>query len=223
MIHMDSVRRLNIIGIAAIATIIFSASGAAGYGLHRALAAGYEADTRMAEIALAAQATVVREQTSAGRPVHIDMPSIGVDADLEYVGLKADGTIGSPKGPVNAAWFYPGAIPGADGTAVIDGHYGWKDGIRAVFDDLHRTQTGDLIQVIDQKGIISTFVVRQVVTYGQNDDAADVFNAKGPGSHLNLITCGGAWNHVSQHYAERTVVFSDELSYAPPGGRASGL
>ena len=175
---------------------------------------GYESrQTAMASEKVAAEAVerAVAEKTGPGRPIRIQIPSIGVNAKLENVGLKADSSMGAPLGPVNAAWFYSGPVPGAKGNAVIDGHYGWKDGIRAVFDDLHKTKAGEMIYIEDQKGIITAFIVTNVITYTEGQDTYDIFNSRDDGYHLNLITCGGAWDRVSQHYADRTVVLSDRI------------
>lgn len=139
------------------------------------------------------------------------IPKIGVDAAIEYVGVTPDGSMGIPSGPSTTAWFDLGPRPGEIGTAVIDGHFGWKDNIPAVFDDLHTLQKGDILQVQDDKGATINFVVREVRTYGQNQ-TKDAFGALGPSdgkAHLNLITCEGIWSSSQKSYADRLIVFAD--------------
>jgi LPXTG-site transpeptidase (sortase) family protein len=116
-----------------------------------------------------------------------------------------------PKGHANAAWFNLGSRPGDDGSAVITGHYGiWKNGMPTVFNNLYKLRKGDKLYVKDKKGITVTFIVRELRTYSPDDDASDVFNSSDGRSHLNLITCQGAWNKVSKSYPKRLVVFTDK-------------
>src|SRR6185295_11855712 len=48
----------------------------------------------------------------AGLPLRLKIPSIKVDAAIEYVGIASDGNMDAPKGPDNVAWFEPGTRPG---------------------------------------------------------------------------------------------------------------
>jgi LPXTG-site transpeptidase (sortase) family protein len=152
----------------------------------------------------------VPEQVRAGSPVRLTIPRIGVDAVLESVGLTAEGAVAVPKGPANAAWFDLGPRPGEVGSAVITGHFGWKDNLPAVFDDLSSLRAGDSLLVEDEKGVVTVFVVRELRTYGEYEDAPDVFSSSDGKAHLNLVTCEGIWNKSSKSYSKRLVVFADK-------------
>lgn len=161
--------------------------------------------------------TVFKEQTSlfagqagSGLPIRLKIPKINVYAAIEYVSLTPKGLVGVPKGPVNAGWFNLGPRPGEKGNSVIVGHFGWKNGIPAVFDNLHKLQKGDKLYVLDKKGTTTTFVVRELRIYGENEDASSVFNSSDGKSHLNLITCEGLWNKTKKSYSNRLVVFTDK-------------
>jgi LPXTG-site transpeptidase (sortase) family protein len=145
-----------------------------------------------------------------GLPVYLRIPEIGVDAPIDSVGLTPEGALGVPKGPVTSAWFDLGPRPGENGSAVIDGHFGWKDGIPAVFDNLSKLHKGDIVYVEDTTGSTTAFVVRDIKTYGQNEDASDVFASSDGKAHLNLITCEGVWNNIQKSYSNRLVVFTDK-------------
>ena len=149
-------------------------------------------------------------QAGSELPVRLKIPRINVNATVEYVGLTSDGAMDVPKGPSNAAWFDLGPRPGENGSAVIDGHSGWKNGIPAVFDNLYKLQRGDKIYVQNEKGATITFVVREIRSYNPNADAGDVFNSSDGKAHLNLITCGGVWNAIKKTHSERLVVFTDK-------------
>ena len=65
-------------------------------------------------------------QFPSGLPLRLRVPSIGVDASIEYVGLTKAGAMEVPKLHPNVAWYSLGTRPGDRGSAVIAGHYSWK-------------------------------------------------------------------------------------------------
>jgi len=150
-----------------------------------------------------------QQEVNYGLPIRLKIPSIKVDATVDYVGLTSDGAMDVPKGPPDVAWFNLGPHPGNNGSAVIDGHSGWKNGIPAVFDELHKLQKGDKLYVEDEKRTTITFVVREFRNYDPKANAADVFSSSDGKAHLNLITCGGVWNEFSRSHSNRLVVFTD--------------
>lgn len=149
-------------------------------------------------------------QVGVGWPARLKILSINIDAPVEYVGLTSDGAMDVPKGPAEVAWFNLGPQPGENGSAVIAGHYGWKNNIPAVFDNLHKLRIGDKISVENEKGLATTFVVREIRIYGKDEDASEVFISSDGKSHLNLITCAGVWNQAEKTRSERLVVFTDK-------------
>lgn len=151
-----------------------------------------------------------QEKTNGELPVRLKIPSINVDALVEYVGLTSDGAMGVPKGPAEVAWFNLGSRPGENGSAVIAGHYGWKDNIPAVFDNLHKLHIGDKISVEDENGAVTVFVVREIRIYGKDEAVPDVFGSSEGKARLNLITCTGVWNEAEKTRSERLVVFTDK-------------
>lgn len=144
-----------------------------------------------------------------GKPVKLMIPQIKVDSVLESVGLTSRGAVDIPKGPASAAWFDLGRRPGEEGTAVIVGHFGWKDGIPAVFDNLHKLRKGDKLNVLSDSGETISFVVRELKTYKEHEIVAEVFGSNDGKAHLNLITCQGVWNKSKKSYSNRLVVFTD--------------
>lgn len=162
-------------------------------------------------VSIVKNTTVLPQQKKEGfgLPVRLKIPAINIDATIEHVGLTSLGAMDVPKGPTNAAWFELGPRPGDIGSSVINGHYGWKNGIPAVFDNLHKLQLGDKIYVADKDGATIVFIVREIRSYNLNVDAFGVFDSNDGRSHLNLITCEGVWDKASQSYSNRLVVFAD--------------
>lgn len=147
---------------------------------------------------------------ASGLPVRLKIPAINVDAVIEHLGLAPDGAMATPESPSVVAWFNGGPRPGENGSAVLAGHFGWKDNIPAVFDDLSTLRKGDKIYVENDKGELTTFVVRESRLFGENGDSAGVFSSEDGKAHLNLVTCEGVWNKETKSYSQRLVVFADK-------------
>lgn len=147
---------------------------------------------------------------SPGLPARLKIPIINVDAALEYVGLTQEGAMDIPKNQEAVAWFELGRRPGENGSAVIAGHYGWKNGKGSTFDNLYKLRKGDKLYVQDDKGTIFTFTVSKIRRYDPKADASDVFGSNDGKSHLNLVTCEGDWDKNTKSYTQRLVVFTDK-------------
>jgi LPXTG-site transpeptidase (sortase) family protein len=148
------------------------------------------------------------EQSRSGAPASLKIPTINVDATIEYVGLTHEGAMDVPKNPDEVAWFNLGPRPGDKGSAVIAGHRGWKGGKAVVFDNLEKLRAGDKLYIEDDKGETVSFVVRESRVYDAEAYAPEVF-ASQDGAHLNLITCVGDWDKSKKSYTKRLVIFTD--------------
>lgn len=158
-----------------------------------------------------AMVQVIEPTTPVGLPLRLNIPSIKVDAEIEYVGLTPTGNMDVPKAPENVGWLQLGNPPGEIGTAVMAGHYGpWKSGQKSVFDDLHKLNKGDQISVEDENGNSIFFVVQEIRNYDAGAEAPEVFSSNDGIAHLNLITCEGTWNKDSKSYSKRLVVFTNK-------------
>lgn len=145
-----------------------------------------------------------------GLPTRLKIPSIDVDAPIEYVGLTPDGAMDTPKSYVNVGWFNLGQRPGENGSAVIAGHFGTINKRAQVFNNLHKLRKDDKIYIEDEKGRNIIFVVREIHRYGKDDDSSGIFGSSDGKAHLNLITCAGVWNKAEKTFSERLVVFTDK-------------
>lgn len=155
-------------------------------------------------------AAMLQTQANSGLPVRLKIPVINVNAAIEYVGLTPQGAVDVPKKSSNVAWFDLGARPGNNGSAIITGHINWYTDASGVFANLHKLKPGDKITVQDNQGLLVSFVVRESRVYDAAADVIEVFNSNDGKAHLNLITCDGLWNKLSQQYSQRLVVFADK-------------
>lgn len=158
------------------------------------------------EIKIQTNENIVEERV--GIPLHISIPKISVEADIEQAGLAKDGTIAVPDGPNGVTWYKDGARPGEKGSAVITGHYGpWRSGEGSIFDNLNKLEKGDKIYIKNDKGNTLTFEVQDKKTYKLSETVPEVF-IKDNASYLNLITCSGQWLADQKTFTNRLVVFT---------------
>ena len=153
---------------------------------------------------------LVKSKLGLLMPARLKIPRINTNVVIIPVGITPDGSMGVPSGPLDVAWLDSSVIPGEKGSAVIDGHSGWKNGISAVFDNLYKLKKGDKISVENVAGVSVSFVVQLVKTFDPKADTVKIFSSTDGKAHLNLITCSGAWNAQKKSYSNRLVVFSDK-------------
>jgi LPXTG-site transpeptidase (sortase) family protein len=149
----------------------------------------------------------------AGQPVRLKIPTIRVDAAIEYVGLAPDGAMDTPKNYSNTAWYSPGPRPGDQGNSAIAGHVDSTTG-KAVFWDRSKLKPGDEIFVVGDDGVERRFVVTEVESYKRADAPLDRIFGPTVDRHLNLITCDSTSNfdRTKREYASNIVVYTE---YAP--------
>ncbi len=161
-------------------------------------------------------ATPTRVVHSSPVPIHTDaaahllIPSIGVDAPIEMVGLDAGGRMQVPTRNQwnDVGWYSKGTPPGALGSAVIDGHLDTNTGAPAVFWRLNAMHVGDMLTVRDNAGRKAQFRVFKLQNYDIDQAPLDQIFAKTDGVYLNLITCAGSWDYSHNQFQQRLVVFT---------------
>lgn len=147
-------------------------------------------------------------QNTFGIPDRIIIQRLGIDTNIESVGLDSKGGMDVPQNVYDTAWFSLGPKPGSLGSAVIDGHLDQVTGAPAVFYYLSSLQNGDIITVIDDKDKALNFVIFDKESYPWNNfPLQEVFGDKSE-KRLNLITCNGIWDNLNKNYSNRLVIYS---------------
>ena len=172
--------------------------------------------THKKEISTSVEALPVLHETTTPQPlmstpIKLKIGTIDVDAPINPVGTTTAGDMDIDENPEQLAWYKLGPKPGEEGSAVIAGHYGWKNGVPSVFNDLNKLVVGDEVTAYGEDGREKVFVVTRIALYTPDQDATDIFRSDDGKSHLNLITCQGSWNTTEQTYSERLVIFTDYL------------
>ena len=143
---------------------------------------------------------------SAGKPVSIAIPAVGIDARVVPVGLRADRTMEVPEVDL-AGWYEPGPRPGEAGPAVIVGHVDSRHG-PAVFSRLGELRQGDRIAVGQQGGAARSFLVERVERSPKEALPVGRIWDRTRQPVLRLITCGGSFDRSTGHYRDNVVVYA---------------
>lgn len=143
-------------------------------------------------------------------PVRLLIPTIGVNAPVEGVGVTPDGDLAVPQRHPwdDVGWYTAGSRPGERGSAVIDGHLDRPHGLPAVFWRLREMRVGDKVQVINASGKTLTFHVNAIELYPPQDAPIQQIFGNHNGDYLNLITCAGDWIPSQHQTTLRLVVYT---------------
>jgi hypothetical protein len=157
---------------------------------------------------VAAPPSVAALSTVRSVPVSLTIPAIGLSVSLGgTLGLNADGSVQVPGGTAQPGWYRLGPTPGQIGSAVILGHVDSHLG-PGVFFQLRTLAAGDQVDVGLSDGITAHFTVNGVAMYDkQNFPAQRVYGSDGS-STLQLVTCGGVFDHRTGSYLSNIVVYT---------------
>ncbi len=141
---------------------------------------------------------------------HLIIPTIGVNASIEPVGVLSDGDLAVPtqKPWDGVGWYQNGPYPGAKGSAVIDGHLDRPGGAPAVFWKLQNLHIGDIIMVVNPGEKPLHFRVMNMKYYTPNNAPLQTIFGNKTGTFLNLITCAGQWIPNQHQTSLRLVIYT---------------
>jgi hypothetical protein len=142
-------------------------------------------------------------------PVRVMLGRLRVDAPVRPVAVGADGLLGVPDDPRQLGWWSGSSRPGMpSGSVIIDGHVDSAAlGLGALF-HLGEARPGDDVVVANAAGLSTHYTVVARRSYPKTSlPVAEVF-ATAVSPRLVLVTCGGAFDRVTRHYADNIVVFA---------------
>ena len=146
---------------------------------------------------------------SATLPARLIVPAIDIDADVQHVGVKADGSMGTPSNFTDVAWYKYGTIPGQRGSAVIDGHVDNGLSLPGVFKRLGELEIGDDVYVEQKNGSKMRFVVVDIKHFPYDEAPRELIFGRSDAVRLNLVTCEGDWIRQQKTDSERLVAFTE--------------
>lgn len=155
-------------------------------------------------------------QVAPNQPKFIDIPKYTVHARVRPVGVSTTNELKAPSNIFDAGWYDASAHPGdgpGNGAVLLDGHVHGPT-LPGVFVNIKKLVPGDTIQITRGDNTIITYHVVKVQLYDADKlDMGMMLTSAQPGKHaLNLITCGGTYDHKSGEYLQRTAVFAVQQS-----------
>ncbi|HEX6685928.1 MAG TPA: class F sortase, partial [Candidatus Limnocylindrales bacterium] len=169
--------------------------------------------------AMAPQVARAEEAEKAGKglgraePTKIEIPAIGVSADLLSLGVDQSNELAVP--PLEradlASWYNLGPSPGEPGSAVVVGHVDSQKTGPAVFFNLGTLNAGDLITVPRKDGSRPAFKVDSVQSFLKTEFPTRMVY-EGEKATLRVITCGGEFDKKNRNYLSNVVVFASYFS-----------
>lgn len=146
-------------------------------------------------------------------PVRISIPSLGVDAPVDSVGVYEDGWVEIPDDVMRVGWYQFGAAPNVGaGSTVIVGH---RDGVSqgaGAFYSISALNPGDVIEVELADGQLRSYEV--VAREAVNRDllpSGDIFATDGP-EVLTLVSCIGYFDRSRGGYQQNVIVSAIPLA-----------
>lgn len=142
------------------------------------------------------------------KPVLLSVDKIGLsDVQIYEIALDNQNRLGVPEDFDSVGWFKDGLKPGESGNAVIDGHYDKRDGSPAVFFNLGKLSSGDILNITDERGSQLNFEVYEVSLVDVRDPvSAEKAYGETDTPVVTLITCGGVWNAKEHNYNKRLLI-----------------
>jgi hypothetical protein len=151
---------------------------------------------------------------SRSLPMHLAVPAIGVDSDLDRIGLDATGKIQTPPlaRDSHPYWLTVSPAPGQLGPATIVGHVDSATNGPAVFFRLGDLRQRDTISVTRADGVVAVFQVEKIVEYPKAQFPTHAVYGNTDNAALRLITCGGIFNPSVRSYEDNIVAYASLVS-----------
>ena len=161
---------------------------------------------------------VVGPVLPASKPESIDIPAIGVESSLQFLGLTEEHTlVVPPAGPTYdiAAWYKHSSTPGALGPSVIYGHVDSAAEGPSVFFNLGNLRPGHKVFITRADGVRAVFEVDGVRSYPKEEFPTRQVYGNTEHAALRLITCGGPFDSAAGSYLENIVVYASLIGSRP--------
>ncbi|HSK56526.1 MAG TPA: class F sortase [Jiangellales bacterium] len=149
-------------------------------------------------------------------PVRVEVPAVGITAEVDQVGVAEDGQMDLPPDPDRVGWYRFGAAPGEDqGSAVLAAHVDSRRYGLGQFSRLPESSPGDRVVVVLADG---RSVEHEVVDVRSESKAAvqldSLFRREGEPA-LVLVTCGGVYDASARSYEDNVVVTAVPVGGSP--------
>ena len=140
-------------------------------------------------------------------PSGLAIPTLGVRAPVESVGIGAQRELIIPASPMDVGWFQGGAVPGEPGVALLTSHIDTRAEGRGVLSGLVRLAEGDEVEVTAADGTVQRWSVVARTQHHKADLPPELFSLTGA-PVLALVTCGGPFDSTARSYRDNVIVWA---------------
>ncbi|MER7870112.1 class F sortase [Streptomyces cellulosae] len=155
----------------------------------------------------AAEPAAVRQAA----PARVLVPGVGLDAQVEGVGVTPRGDMTVPDDPAVAGWYRYGPAPGSpEGSAVLVGHLDSETGDLGEFAALRDVRAGDTVEVRRDGAEPVVYRVTARTTVPKDELPPSAFRRTGP-PVLTLITCAPPFEPERGGYTANLVLTAEPV------------
>ncbi len=152
----------------------------------------------------------VQASPNLAPPVRLELPSLGLSAEIVPVAVDGDGALDVPANPDVLGWWSSGARPGqGQGSILIDGHIDSATEGLGTFVHLRELEPGDPVLTQSASGDVHYYRVTGRRQYAKAALPAGEVFSQDVQERLVLITCGGPFDANAGGYADNVVVFAE--------------
>ncbi len=152
----------------------------------------------------------VRTTPNLAPPVRLELPSLGLSAEVVPVAVDGDGDLDVPANPDVLGWWSSGARPGqGQGSILIDGHIDSATEGLGIFVHLRELEPGDPVLTQSASGDVHQYRVTGRRQYAKALLPVDAVFSQDVQERLVLITCGGHFDADAGGYADNVVIFAE--------------
>ncbi|MDA8354727.1 MAG: class F sortase [Actinomycetota bacterium] len=146
-------------------------------------------------------------------PDELSIPSLGVLAPVypESISTYSLEIPGNVKDV--GMWTGGGRIYGSNGTVLLAGHINWYNQGNGALYDLSNIQPGAVIYLSGSSGSPTAWKAVSLEAYPKAQLPQGIFAPTGP-RRLAIVTCGGAFDPATGHYADNVVVIAAPIAPA---------
>lgn len=155
-------------------------------------------------------------------PALLLLPSLGLSAEVDRVGVRSDGQVEIPEDGNRVGWYRFGAPPGnVTGSTVLVGHRDTREAGPGVLYRLGEISVGDRVELVREDwGTLTYEVVARESLSKSTLPVDELFREEGP-AVLTIITCGGRYT-PGEGYEDNLVVTAIPVVDAPAVSEANG-
>jgi hypothetical protein len=149
-------------------------------------------------------------------PVRVELPALGVAAEVDQVGVADDGQMELPPDPDRVGWYRFGPGPGEDqGSAVLAAHVDSRRYGLGQFSRLRESSPGDRVVVVLTDGRSVEYEVVEIRSESKAVVQLDALFRREGAPSLVLVTCGGVYDADARSYEDNVVVTAVPVGGSP--------